>query len=155
MKTKIGNGNWIRAAMTIAEESEGGPFGAVIVRNLEIIGSGCNLVVHTGDPTAHAEIVAIRQACEKLGTHRLVDCELYSTCEPCPMCLAAAYWARIKRIFYCVDRETAATIGFDDTFIYDELARDNDQRKVQAIQVSRLYGLKTETIMRKWKGELY
>jgi tRNA(Arg) A34 adenosine deaminase TadA len=155
MKTKIGNDNWIRAALIAAENSEGGPFGAVVVRNLEVIASGCNLVVPTDDPTAHAEIVAIRRACKVLGTHRLTDCELYTTCEPCPMCLSAAYWARIKRIFYCVDRESAAAIGFADQFIYDELSRENNQRKVQAVQVSRLYGFRAERIMRDWKGQLY
>lgn len=152
---KIGNADWIRAALVAAENSDGGPFGAVITHNLTVVASGCNLVVPTGDPTVHAEIVAIRRACKVLGTHRLTDCELYTTCEPCPMCLSAAYWARIKRIFYCVDRETAAAIGFDDNFIYDEIARTNDERKVQALQVSRLYGLKAERIMREWGGGLY
>lgn len=150
-----GNDNWIRAAITAAQESEGGPFGAIVVRDLEMIATGCNLVVPTSDPTAHAEIIAIRRACKSLNTHRLVDCELYATCEPCPMCLAAAYWARIKRIFFCVDRKLAAAIGFDDAFIYDEMALKIEQRKVPTIQVSHLYGLKTENIMRKWAGKLY
>lgn len=102
----------------------GGPFGAVIVRNGEIIASAHNRVLETNDPTMHAEIGAIRKACEKLGTFDLSDCELYTSCEPCPMCLSAILWAKIKRYTFGCTREDAARIGFDDKAIYDYLAGD-------------------------------
>lgn len=100
----------------------GGPFGAVIVRDGKIIGEGWNKVTSTNDPTAHAEVEAIRDACKKLGTFELKDCEIYTSCEPCPMCLAAIYWARIGRIYYGNTRDDAAAIQFDDEFLYREIA---------------------------------
>jgi len=103
-------------------EGLGGPFGALIVKNGEVIARGWNQVTSTLDPTAHAEIVAIRHACRHLGDFRLQGCELYTSCEPCPMCLGAIYWARIDRIFFAATREDAAEAGFDDEFLYREMA---------------------------------
>ncbi len=116
---------FMREAIRLAEEGlrsgDGGPFGCVVVRGGEIVGRGSNRVTSTNDPTAHAEIVAIREACRALGTFELSDCELYTSCEPCPMCLAAVYWARIPRLYFANTREDAAAIGFDDDFIYREI----------------------------------
>lgn len=108
----------------------GGPFGCVIVKDNEIIGRGCNSVISTNDPTAHAEVVAIRDACKRLNSFQLQDCEVYTTCEPCPMCMGALYWARPKKIYYANSKAEAAAIGFDDSFIYDEIALPVDQRKI-------------------------
>src|SRR4051794_6746976 len=110
----------IRISLEMMRANQGGPFGAVVVCDGKIIGRGCNQVPSTNDPTAHAEIVAIREACQKLKTFRLNDCELYTSCEPCPMCLAAIYWARLKKVYYGNTRKDAASIGFDDEFLYDE-----------------------------------
>ena len=99
----------------------GGPFGCVIVKDDKIIGKGCNSVIASNDPTAHAEVVAIRDACKTLGSFQLEDCEVYTTCEPCPMCMGALYWARPKKIYYANSRYDAASIGFDDSFIYEEI----------------------------------
>jgi len=115
----------------------GGPFGAVIVRDGEIVGRGCNRVTVDNDPTAHAEIVAIRDACRRLGTFSLAGCEIYSSCEPCPMCLAAIYWARLDRLYYAATRDDAAAAGFDDAVVYDELARPSHQRSLPAVQMLR------------------
>src|SRR5690349_4785723 len=103
------------------ESGEGGPFGCVIVKDGEIVGEGCNKVTSSNDPTAHAEVVAIREACKHLGTYQLSDCEIYTSCEPCPMCLGAIYWARPKRVVYANTRYDAAAIEFDDDFIYQEI----------------------------------
>ncbi len=108
----------------------GGPFGAVIVRDGEVIAEGFNQVTSTNDPTAHAEIVAIRRACEKLGTFSLEGCEIYSSCEPCPMCLAAIYWARIDAIYFANTREDAALIGFDDEHLYREIPKPINERDI-------------------------
>jgi tRNA(Arg) A34 adenosine deaminase TadA len=110
--------------------SGGGPFGAVVVREGVIVGRGNNRVVEQQDPTAHAEVVAIRDACQRLGTHVLQDCVLYTSCEPCPMCMAAVYWARIPTVVYGADREMAAAADFDDSLIYRELAQPLERRKV-------------------------
>lgn len=112
------------------ENNEGGPFGCVIVKNGEILAEGNNRVTFSNDPTAHAEIVAIREACEKLGTFQLTGCEIYTTCEPCPMCLGAIYWARPKIIYYAGTRKDAADAGFDDSFIYEELSVEPGERKI-------------------------
>src|SRR5512136_3507594 len=113
---------FMRAAIRISHQKmrdgAGGPFGAVVVRNETIVGRGWNQVTSANDPTAHAEVVAIRDACRRLKTFRLDDCVLYTSCEPCPMCLAAIYWARIRRLYYGNTREDAARIAFDDDFIY-------------------------------------
>ncbi len=109
---------------------QGGPFGCIVVQGDEVIGEGCNKVTSSNDPTAHAEVVAIRQACEKLGTYQLSDCEIYTSCEPCPMCLGAIYWARPKRVVYANTREEAAAIDFDDDFIYKEINTPMSERKI-------------------------
>lgn len=109
---------------------QGGPFGAIVVRNGKIIGEGWNQVTSHNDPTAHAEIVAIRDACNHLGSFQLEDCIIYSSCEPCPMCLGAIYWARPKALYYGCTKEDAAKIGFDDHFIYEELEMDTGHRSI-------------------------
>ena len=115
----------------------GGPFGAVIVRNDEVVAVGTNRVTANNDPTAHAEVMAIRAACQKLNTFRLTDCEIYTSCEPCPMCLSAIYWSGIRTIFYGNNVQDAAKIGFSDQFIYDELKRPLIQRVIPAINLMR------------------
>ncbi|MCY7350075.1 MAG: nucleoside deaminase [Cytophagaceae bacterium] len=116
-------------------EGTGGPFGAVVVRDGVIVGQGQNLVTSTNDPTAHAEIVAIRDACRTLGTFQLAGCELYTSCEPCPMCLGAIYWARPDRVYFANTRHDAANIGFDDAFIYDEIPLPIQERKIEMIHL--------------------
>lgn len=108
----------------------GGPFGAVIVRGGEVVGEGANRVTASHDPTAHAEVVAIRDACRRLGTFSLDGCEIYTSCEPCPMCLSAIYWARLDRIWFANTKADAAAIDFDDHFIYDEFAKDPADRAI-------------------------
>lgn len=115
-------------------EKGGGPFGAVIVKEGEIITTGANRVTCNNDPTAHAEVMAIRKAAKKLGTFDLSGCEIYTSCEPCPMCLGAIYWAHIDRIYYGNTKKDAAAIGFDDSFIYDELDLKKEDRKIQIVQ---------------------
>lgn len=119
------------------EQGHGGPFGAVIVKDSLIIGEGWNCVTSTNDPTAHAEVVAIRDACEKTGHFELRGADLYTSCEPCPMCLSAAYWARVDRIFYASTREDAARHQFDDDFIYREIPLPLDRRKIPMRQLAR------------------
>jgi tRNA(Arg) A34 adenosine deaminase TadA len=120
----------IREADLGLRSGRGGPFGCVIVRRGEIVARGQNQVTSTNDPTAHAEICAIRAACARLGTFRLDDCELFTSCEPCPMCLAAIYWARLPRVCYGNTRADAAAIGFDDDFIYREIPLPPEKRRV-------------------------
>jgi tRNA(Arg) A34 adenosine deaminase TadA len=127
----------IRASMTKMRANEGGPFGAVIVRKGKIVGRGWNRVTSTNDPTAHAEIVAIRNACQRLARFELQDCELYTSCEPCPMCLAAIYWARIKRVYYANTRRDAAKIDFDDASIYREIKLPAARRAIVMKQLLR------------------
>jgi len=131
----------MRAAIRLAREkmrrNDGGPFGAVIVRRGKIVGRGWNRVTSTNDPTAHAEIMAIREACHRLRTFRLDNCELYASCEPCPMCLAAVYWARLGKIFYAGTRRDAAAAGFDDDSIYREMARPVSRRKIPMKRLQR------------------
>ncbi len=117
------------------ENGEGGPFGAVIVKNGEIIAKAHNEVIKTKDPTAHAEIVAIRKASEKLNRFDLSDCEIFSTCEPCPMCLSAIYWSKIKKLYYICTRDDAEKIGFDDKFIYDAISGKAKSDKLEKIKV--------------------
>lgn len=109
---------------------KGGPFGCVIVKDGEIVGEGFNQVTSTNDPTAHAEVVAIRHACEKLQTWQLSDCDVYASCEPCPMCLGAIYWARPRRVVFANTREDAALIEFDDAFIYNEISAGFGDRRI-------------------------
>ena len=123
-------------------ETIGGPFGCVIVKDNKIISEGSNKVTSTNDPTAHGEIVAIREACLKLNTFNLAGCELYSTCEPCPMCLSAIYWSHIDRVFYANTRDDAKNIDFDDTFIYSEINKKIEDRKIKMIQIHRDEALK-------------
>jgi len=128
----------MREAIRLADESVangGGPFGAVIVKDGEIIAATSNRVTLDNDPTAHAEVNCIRMACKRLGTFDLSGCTIYTSCEPCPMCLGAIYWARIDRIFYGNNRQDAADIGFDDDFIYQELARPMDNRSTPIIPI--------------------
>jgi guanine deaminase len=127
----------LRKAIALAVESagtDGGPFGAVVARGDEVISTGTNRVTASGDPTAHAEIVAIRRAAEALGTHDLSGCVLYASTEPCPMCLAATWWARIGEIVFAADRHAAARAGFDDAAIYQEVASDRDVRSIPCVQ---------------------
>jgi tRNA(Arg) A34 adenosine deaminase TadA len=131
----------IRLSRVKSRENHGGPFGAVVVRQGKIIGRGWNRVTSQNDPTAHAEITAIRAACKRLKTFQLNDCELYASCEPCPMCLAAIYWARFKKVYYANTRRDAAQIKFDDEFIYREVARPIARRKIPMVQMLRLEAL--------------
>jgi len=128
-------------------QNEGGPFGCVIVKESRVIGKGNNQVISIHDPTAHAEVVAIRDACRQLNSHQLEGCTIYSSCEPCPMCLGAIYWARPDRIVYACTREDAASINFDDDFIYKEIATPIDQRKIPTDQCGREQGLE---VFRLW-----
>ena len=130
---------FLRRAITLAiqnvEAGGGGPFAAVIVRNGKVIGEGANSVTTTNDPTAHGEVNAIRAACKALDTFTLAGCELYTSCEPCPMCLAACYWARLDAIYYGSSAADAARAGFDDAFLYDEFRKDPSARSLPATQL--------------------
>lgn len=119
----------------------GGPFAALVVKGGEIVGSGVNQVTTSNDPTAHAEIVAIRQACRKLNTFQLNGCDIYTTCEPCPMCLGAIYWARPARVFFANTRDDAKRIGFDDEFIYEQIAKPIEKRSIAMIPLMRAEAL--------------
>lgn len=119
------------------KQNKGGPFGAVVVKDGKIIATGANCVTTDNDPTAHAEVIAIRNACKKLGTFQLNDCEIYTSCEPCPMCLGAIYWARPKVVYYGNTKADAAKIDFDDQFIYDELELPLNKRNLKIKQLLR------------------
>ena len=134
----------------ISASTIGGPFGSVIVKDSKIISEGSNKVTSLNDPTAHAEIVAIRNACQKLRTFNLSGCEIYTTCEPCPMCLSAIYWARIDKIYYANTRDDAKNIDFDDSFIYFEVAKKINERKIKMIQMNRDEALEAFKI---WKNK--
>jgi len=127
----------IRLSIEMMRCGKGGPFGAVVVKRNKIVGRGCNQVTSENDPTAHAEIAAIRDACKRLKTFQLDDCDLYTSCEPCPMCLSAMYWARIRSVFYGNTRKDAARIAFDDDFIYREVALPIRKRKLIMKQLLR------------------
>lgn len=135
----------MRRAIKLSHEKmqggHGGPFGAVIIKDGEIISEGWNQVTSSNDPTAHAEVVAIRNACKILNTFNLQGCVLVTSCEPCPMCLAASYWARVDKIYYANTRFDAADIGFDDSFFYDELSKEIEHRQVPMITLLRDEGL--------------
>ena len=134
------NEKFMLRAIKLSKESivkNGGPFGCIIVKNAKIIAEGTNQVTKNNDPTAHAEIVAIRNACQKLQTFDLSGVELYTSCEPCPMCLSAIYWSHIDKIYYGNTRLDAAKIGFDDNFIYDELSKDLNKRKIPLKQINQ------------------
>lgn len=132
----------IRLSIDKMEANEGGPFGAVVVRNGEIVGRGWNRVTSTNDPTAHAEVVAIRDACSRLITFTLAGCEIYSSCEPCPLCLAAIYWSRLDHIYYAATCDDAAAVGFDDRRFYRELSKPAGERAIPMRQ-----GLREEAVV--------
>lgn len=140
----------IRLSLEKMREGKGGPFGAVVVKKDQIIGRGWNEVTTAHDPTAHAEILAIREACRNVGTFRLDGCELYASCEPCPMCLSAIYWARIDRLFFAATRRDAAAAGFDDEFLYHEIALPITERRLPTAQVLRDQAL---TAMAEWQAK--
>lgn len=144
----------MRRAIELSREqmnsNQGGPFGAVVVKDGAIIAEGWNRVTSSNDPTAHAEVVAIREACRRLGDFTLSGCEIYASCEPCPMCLAAIYWARIDRIYYANSRTDAAGIGFDDSHIYDEIALLPASR---AIPMTRVLADEAAAVFREWDAK--
>ena len=145
----------MRLAIQLATDNvrtgRGGPFGAVVVRDGEVIAAEANSVTRTNDPTAHAEVNAIRAACTKLGGFQLTDCDVYSSCEPCPMCLAALYWSRCRRIFYGNTEQDAAVAGFDDSFLYKEMARPASER---SIPIARLLGEEAISSFDAWRDSL-
>jgi guanine deaminase len=127
----------IALSLKNVREGNGGPFAAVIVKDGRIIARGVNRVTSTNDPTAHAEVVAIREACAALKNFQLTGCEIYTSCEPCPMCLAAIYWARPSKVFFGNSKEDAAAAGFDDSFIYKEIALAGERRRIPLVQLMR------------------
>ncbi len=130
--------------------NEGGPFGCIVVKGDEIVGRGNNKVTSTNDPTAHAEVTAIRDACHNLGTFQLDECEVYTSCEPCPMCLGAIYWARPKIVYFANTRKDASDIGFDDSLIYDEMTVDINNRKIPIHPLGREAAIK---VFEAWKNK--
>ena len=147
------NSKFILRAIELSIKSiknQGGPFGSVVVKEGKIIAEGFNKVTSNNDPTAHGEIVAIREACKKLNTFNLKGCDLYSSCEPCPMCLSAIYWSHIDRIFYANTREDAKDIDFDDSLIYTEISKDKNDRQIEMVQMHREEALEAFKI---WKNK--
>ncbi len=146
--------DFLREAIRLAREGmntgKGGPFGAVIVKDGQIVGRGSNMVTSTNDPTAHAEVVAIRDACKTLNTFQLDGCTLYASCEPCPMCLGAIYWARPARIVYGAFHSDAADAGFDDQFIYEEIDKPREQRSIPMTQALRT---EANAVFAEWKAK--
>jgi len=130
------------------QNGDGGPFGAIVVKGEEVVGKGWNQVLLLNDPTAHAEVVAIRDACKQLGTFQLHDCEIYTSCEPCPMCLGAIYWARPQRVYFANTKDDAAAIDFDDSFIYKEIAVPHSDKKIPFISFPDADALQ---VFREWK----
>ena len=126
----------IDLAIKNVQSAKGGPFAAIICRNQEVIAACTNIVTSSNDPTAHAEIMAIRTACAKLNSFQLTDCVLYTSCEPCPMCLGAIYWARLKQVYFACNRNDAAKAGFDDRFIYEQIAKTPEQRQIAMQQLT-------------------
>ena len=153
-KPEIG---FLEKAIELAREGmkggQGGPFGCVVVQGDTIVGEGCNRVTSLNDPTAHAEVVAIRNACEKLGTYQLSDCDIYTNCEPCPMCLGAIYWARPRKVIYANTKEQAAAIEFDDAFIYDEINAPMEKRKIPFIHYPHPDAKKLFEDWDQWEGK--
>ena len=133
---------------------QGGPFGCVVVMGDEIIGEGCNQVTSSNDPTAHAEVVAIRSACRKLGTYQLTECDISTSCEPCPMCLGAIYWARPRRVVYANTKKDAAAIEFDDDFIYDEINTQMENRKIPFIHMPHPDARAVFEDWKNWEGKV-
>lgn len=136
------------------KSGQGGPFGCVVVRGNEIVGEGNNKVTSTNDPTAHAEVVAIREACAKLGTYQLSDCEIYTSCEPCPMCLGAIYWARPIRVVYANTREEAAAIEFDDALIYEQINTQLSERIIPFIHAPHPAAQQLFEEWKNWEGKI-
>lgn len=132
------------------QTGKGGPFGCVIVKDGKIVGEGHNQVTSTNDPTAHAEVVAIRNACKNLNSFQLEGCEVYTSCEPCPMCLGAIYWARPSKVYFANTREDAKQIGFDDSFIYDEIPLSISHRKIPMLSMNRNQAL---LVFEEWKNK--
>ena len=149
---------FMRRAMALAQNGidalSGGPFGAVVVKGGEIVGEGCNRVTSTNDPTAHAEVVAIRNAAVALETFDLTGCEIYSSCEPCPMCLAAIYWSHCSAIFYGNTSSDAADAGFDDAFLYEEVRRSVEQRMIPAVNLMREQAISNFEAWREYAGRI-
>jgi guanine deaminase len=143
---------FLEAAIDLSKESVGGPFGAVVVKDNKIIGKGSNVVIPNSDPTAHAEICAIREAALSLKTHDLTGCVLYTSCYPCPMCLSAIYWAGIKEIIYANTRYDAEDIGFSDKFIYEQLELPDTQKDIKIIRKNNKLA---KLVMYTWNGSLY
>lgn len=145
---------FMRRAIELAQggidSNAGGPFGSVVARNGEIIAEGCNRVTSENDPTSHAEIVAIREACRKLGSFQLDGCTIYTSCEPCPMCLGAIYWARPDRVYFAGTRDDAANAGFDDEFIYEEIGKDIGERRLPVINLLRE---EAQAVFENWKNK--
>jgi guanine deaminase len=140
----------IQLSIDNVRSGRGGPFGAVVVKDGNIIAEGANQVTSTNDPTAHAEMVAIREACGKLGAFELEACEIYTSCEPCPMCLGAIYWARLSRVYFANADADASRVGFDDSLIYRELALPYSQRKIPMVQLMREEAL---AAFRAWENK--
>jgi guanine deaminase len=138
----------IKLSLENVQTGKGGPFAALIVKDNNIIASGTNLVTSLNDPTAHAEIIAIREACKILGTFHLEGCEIYSSCEPCPMCLGAMYWARLAKIFIASIMQDAADVGFDDAFIYSEFSKQISERKIPMVLIPQNEAL---AVFKEWK----
>ncbi len=156
MLSMPGRPEFMQQAIQLATENvvhgRGGPFGAVVVRDGQVIAAGANQVTATNDPTAHAEVVAIRNACQVLGTFQLLGCDVYTSCEPCPMCLAALYWSRCRAIYYGNDASDAARAGFDDSFLYDEVKKPLHAR---SIPIERLLGDEARSSFEAWKTSPY
>jgi tRNA(Arg) A34 adenosine deaminase TadA len=146
--------DFMRAAVEAAQggvsRQEGGPFGAVVVRNGQILASACNRVIREQDPTSHAEVNAIREACRLLGRFHLEDCDLYTSCEPCPMCLGVIYWARLRAVYFAATRDDAADVGFSDAAIYDELALPPEARSVRFVKTDAADAV---AVMRAWQAD--
>ena len=146
MSTVENNKKFMQEAIELAhsnvEGNNGGPFGAVVVKDGEVIGWGKNKVTSSHDPTAHAEIVAIREAAQKLGTFNLEGCEIFASCEPCPMCLGAIYWARLDKLYYAGTKDDAAKADFDDSFIYEEFCMPKEERSIPSSQLMRNEAIK-------------
>ncbi|MBA3518528.1 MAG: nucleoside deaminase [Rhizobiales bacterium] len=140
----------VRLSAERMRDGDGGPFGAVIVKDGRVVAEGWNRVTSTNDPTAHAEVTAIRRACEALGTFSLKGCEIYTSCEPCPMCLAAIYWARLDRVTFANSRQDAAAIGFDDEHIYGEVSKPIEHRLIPTVQ---LKSPEAAAVFAEWKAK--
>ncbi|MGB6822989.1 MAG: nucleoside deaminase [Candidatus Acidiferrales bacterium] len=140
----------IELSLENIRSNQGGPFAALVVKDTEIISEGTNRVTSANDPTAHAEIVAIREACRKLRRFDLTGCEIYATCEPCPMCLGAIYWARLAKIYFANTAEDAAKIGFDDSLIYDETCRPLTERRIPMVPLMRAAAIR---VFHAWEAK--